>query len=157
MVDAGTCANYVDSSFIPQQNIVCKEMVLNKDQIVHSPGRDFVPICGLYYFWSIHAYLCEGEVTGWFGSELDPDLNYVQVLGQVIFKGANWACAYGIKQYTYDETAPGFNLWFRGNTDGAKFRFCHYQVLQFTELSEAISYMNSKGIAYPGTQCSGEG
>ena len=150
---AGTMIDYSDSLTIPTLNITCKEMLLNPNDIVHSPGS-FMLESNKYYFWSIHAYLCDGSVSGYFGAEPDPDGSGVPVpaLGQVIFKNKQWACSYGIKK-SPEEDMPPFYLWFEGNSAGGKFRFCHFQVLKFENLFDATSYMNSKAFSVPGRGC----
>lgn len=154
LLDSGTALNYVNSSFSPQQAITCKILRLDYGQIVKSP-QSFIPQSGYYYFWSIHAKVCSpnefevGQAAGWFGAEPGND----EVLGLVIFKSNQWACSYGIKKYIGSGVNLPFHLWFEGVNTQSSIRFCHWQVLEFEQLADAVAYMRNKGIAYPGTQC----
>lgn len=154
VADSGTAINTIYPSSPAQVNIACRELTLSSGQIVSSQFPFTPPQGEYYYFWSIHAKVCNdffehGSVKGWIGGE--PNSNVV--LGQVIFKGQDWACAYGIKKYNPIDVNPDFNLWFEGVNGGVRFRFCHWQVLIFSRLDAAVAYMNSKGVAYPGYGC----
>nr|HRO42746.1 hypothetical protein [Flavipsychrobacter sp.] len=154
---AGTMINFADINYAPGNlaQIVCKEMALSAGQIVVHNGSGFTPLPDVYYFWSIHTYLCYGRIRGWIGAEPDQG----EMLGQVIFKEGEWACSYGIKKFS-PTAAPtqAFNIWFQGAAGFvSSFRFCHYQVLGFSTFASAVSYANSKGIAAYGQTCEGIG
>jgi hypothetical protein len=136
-------------------SITCAEMTLGAGEEAQFDNFTFTPAYGKYYFWSIHAFKCPGEdntISGYIGAA--PGQN--PMLGQVILKENQWACSYGIKRLN-DTTSPPtltpVGFWLKGGANGGKMRFCHVQVLEFDNLYDATSFMNSRAFAIPSTSC----
>ncbi len=96
---------------------------------------------GKYYVWSVHTFLLSGNPTGLIQ-------NAAFVLGQIIMKPGQWACSYGIKKCTVAGNTPvGLNVY-NFTTAGAVLRLADVQVVEFDQLSDAVSYTNSRAFSY---------
>ncbi|HRO43667.1 MAG TPA: hypothetical protein PL009_12590 [Flavipsychrobacter sp.] len=110
--------------------------------ITASLDLGFSLVADKYYLWSIHALKDSPDISGNLGIPGDAQL------GQVILKQAQWACSYGIKKFSFT-TPPTdtvhLSIHNSAGTQGIIY-LADVQVVEFDNLSDAISYAQSRAF-----------
>jgi len=103
---------------------------------------------GKYIVWSIHTFLETPAPDGHVVDELFGDIkrNYDDMrLGFIYFKYGQWVCSYGMKLVDIENDSE-MRVDFE-STFNATFYITDYQIVEFDNLYDANSYVNSRAFA----------